>query len=87
MFMKAKNVMKDEILPTVRKDASIKFVINETTRGKLDNVLSVDQNGVSVGILSDDDLCRALMRDDFDINDPALKYATKNSKTIGNKIC
>ena len=85
--MKAKNVMKDEILPTVRKDASIKFVINETTRGKLDNVLSVDQNGVSVGILSDDDLCRALMRDDFDINDPALKYATKNSKTIGNKIC
>ena len=85
--MKAKNVMKDEILPTVRKDASIKFVINETTRGKLDNVLSVDQNGVSVGILSDDDLCRALMRDDFDINDPALKYATKNPKTIGNKIC
>jgi len=85
--MKAKDVMKDEILPTVRKDASIKFVINETTRGKLDNVLSVDQNGVSVGILSDDDLCRALMRDDFDINDPALKYATKNSKTIGNKIC
>jgi len=43
--MKAKDVMKDEILPTVRKDASIKFVINETTRGKLDNVLSVDQNG------------------------------------------
>lgn len=45
LFMKAKNVMKDEFLPTVRKDASIKFVINETTRGKLDNVLSVDQNG------------------------------------------
>lgn len=43
--MKAKNVMKDEILPTVHKDASIKFVINETTRSKLDNVLSVDQNG------------------------------------------
>ncbi len=47
----------------------------------------MDQNGVSVGVLSDDDLCRALMRDDFDINDPALKYATKNLKTIGNKIC
>ena len=45
MFMKAKDVMKDEILPTVRKDASMKFVINETTLGKLDNVLSVDQNG------------------------------------------
>ena len=32
----------------------------------------MDQNGVSVGVLSDDDLCRALMRDDFDINDQVL---------------
>ena len=55
-------------------------MINETTRSKLDNVFLVDLNGVSVGILSDDDLCRALMRDDFDINDSALKYATKKSK-------
>lgn len=47
-------------------------MINETTRSKLDNVFLVDQNGVSVGVLSDDDLCRALMRDDFDINDQVL---------------
>lgn len=60
-------------------------MINETTRSKLDNVFLVDQNGVSVGILSDDDLCRALMRDDFDINDSALICYKKIQKQLAIK--
>lgn len=85
LFVKVKDVMKDENLPIVFQDTSIKFAINEMTHCKLGNVLLVDKKGVLSGILSDGDLRRALMQDDFGINDPALKYATRNPKTIDNE--
>ena len=55
------------------------------THGKLGTVLIVDKDGVLDAILSDGDLRRALMREDFDLNDAAIKYATLKPKELNDK--
>lgn len=44
----------------------------------------VDKNGELVAILSDGDLRRALMDENFDINNKAVNFASKNPKVIDN---
>ena len=82
LFLKVKDVMKTNELPVVSCDVSLKVAIDTMTHGKLGAVLLTDKNGKLVAILSDGDLRRALQRDDFDINDKALNYATKEPKII-----
>ena len=82
LFLKVKDVMKTNELPIVSYDVSLKVAIDTMTHGKLGAVLLTDKNGKLVAILSDGDLRRALQRDDFDINDKALNYATKEPKII-----
>lgn len=82
LFIKVKDVMRTQNLPIVGWNSSLKNAIDVMTRGKLGNVLIVDKDGVLEAVLSDGDLRRALMRDDFDLEDTALKYATKNPKEI-----
>lgn len=82
LFLKVKDVMKTNELPVVSFDVSLKVAIDTMTHGKLGAVLLTDKNGKLVAILSDGDLRRALQRDDFDINDKALNYATKEPKII-----
>ena len=43
-----------------------------------------DEKGILVAILSDGDLRRALMREDFTMDTLALSYATKHPKTLNN---
>ena len=85
LFLKVKDVMRSENLPIVRWNASLKQAINTMTHGKLGTVLIVDKDGVLDAILSDGDLRRALMREDFDLNDAAIKYATLKQKELNDK--
>ncbi|WP_297965816.1 KpsF/GutQ family sugar-phosphate isomerase [uncultured Campylobacter sp.] len=85
LFLKAKDVMRSENLPIVRWNASLKQAIDTMTHGKLGTVLIVDKDGVLDAILSDGDLRRALMREDFDLNDAAIKYATLKPKELNDK--
>ena len=85
LFLKVKDVMRSENLPIVRWNASLKQAIDVMTHGKLGTVLIVDKDGVLDAILSDGDLRRALMREDFDLNDAAIKYATLNPKELNDK--
>ena len=85
LFLKVKDVMRSENLPIVRWNASLKQAIDTMTHGKLGTVLIVDKDGVLDAILSDGDLRRALMREDFDLNDAAIKYATLKPKELNNK--
>lgn len=82
LFLKVKYVMKTNELPVVSFDVSLKVAIDTMTHGKLGAVLLTDKSGKLVAILSDGDLRRALQRDDFDINDKALNYATQEPKII-----
>ena len=85
LFLKVKDVMRSENLPIVRWNASLKQAIDTMTHGKLGTVLIVDKDGVLDAILSDGDLRRALMREDFDLNDAAIKYATFKPKELNDK--
>jgi len=82
LFLKVKDVMRSENLPIVRWNASLKSAIDTMTHGKLGTVLIVDKDGVLDALLSDGDLRRALMREDFDLEEPAMKFATINDKEM-----
>lgn len=84
LFVKVKDIMRTNDLPIVSEDVSLKTAINAMTHGKLGNVLLVNVSGELVAILSDGDLRRALMSENFDINDKAISFATKNPKTLDN---
>ena len=85
LFLKVKDVMRSENLPIVRWNASLKQAIDTMTHGKLGTVSIVDKDVVLDAILSDGDLRRALMREDFDLNDAAIKYATLKPKELNDK--
>ena len=85
LFVKVKDVMQSKNLPVASHNASLKQAIDVMTHGKLGTVLLVNEKGALEAILSDGDLRRALMREDFDINGDALKYATKNPKMLDDK--
>lgn len=84
LFLKVSDVMRTDDLPIVSDNVSLKIAINTMTHGKLGNVLLVDKNGELVAILSDGDLRRALMDENFDINNKAVNFASKNPKVIDN---
>lgn len=84
LYLKAKDIMQTVNLPIVSEDVSLKIAIDTMTHGKVGSVLLTNKNGELIALLSDGDLRRALMRDDFDINDKAINYATKNPKTLDN---
>ena len=85
LFLKVKDVMRSENLPIVRWNASLEKAIDTMTHGKLGTVLIVDKDGMLEAILSDGDLRRALMREDFDLDEPAMKFATLHPKEINDK--
>lgn len=84
LYLKVSEIMQIDDLPIVSDDVSLKFAIDSMTHGKLGTVLLTNKNDKLVAILSDGDLRRALQKDDFDINEKAIKYATKNPKIITN---
>ncbi|MEJ5167989.1 MAG: CBS domain-containing protein, partial [Arcobacteraceae bacterium] len=61
------------------KDAIIKI-----SEGRIGNVI-IAEEGKVYGVVSDGDLRRALMNDDFDLSHSVMSIATKNPKTIRDK--
>jgi arabinose-5-phosphate isomerase len=81
LFIKIKDLMRTRELPIINTSTTLKEAIVVMSEGKLGNVLIVDDNSRLIAILSDGDLRRALMRDDFDISHKAIEYATKEPKS------
>lgn len=84
LFIKLEDLMRKENLPIVSRETILKDALVKLSEGRLGNVIIVDSSKV-IGVLSDGDLRRAIMHEDFDINEKAIKYATLNPKTIKNK--
>lgn len=76
LFVKIKDLMRTENLPIISEDTTLKEAVVVMSEGKMGTVLIVDQKGVFKALLSDGDLRRALMQKDFDLNYPAITYAT-----------
>jgi len=84
LFVKIKDLMRVDNLPIINTQTTLNEAIVVMSEGKLGTVLIVDAKRSLVALLSDGDLRRALMRDDFDLNQTALTYATKNPKSYQN---
>ncbi len=81
LFVKVGDVMRRENLPIVEARTPLKEAIVVMSEGKLGNVL-VTRDGHLEAIMSDGDLRRALMKEDFEMERPVIDYATIRPKVI-----
>ncbi len=85
LFVKVKDLMHTKDLPIVNESTTLKDAVVIMSEGMLGNVLIKDKEGKLLAILSDGDLRRAVMRDDFSMEALAIEYATKNPKVIDDE--
>ncbi len=84
LFVKIKDLMRTRSLPIIKNDTPLKEAIIAMSEGKLGTVLIVDENDRFTALLSDGDLRRALMREDFSMEQTAIDYATQHPKSYSN---
>ena len=84
LFVKVENLLRKQNLPIVSRETSIKDAIIKISEGRIGNVI-IAEEGKVYGVVSDGDLRRALMNDDFDLSHSVMSIATKNPKTIRDK--
>jgi arabinose-5-phosphate isomerase len=77
LFLKVEEMMRKKNLPIIDENTTLKDAIITMTEGKLGTVLIINKQKQLTALLSDGDLRRALMQQSFDLNAPALIYATK----------
>lgn len=85
LFVKVSDMARSEDLPITNTNTPLKDAIITMSEGRLGTVLLVDDSGRLEAVLSDGDLRRALLRDDFSLDNSSILYATKNPKTINDK--
>jgi len=78
LFIKVSNLMQKTNIPIIDEDTKVKDAILTISEGRLGTVLIVDKDKKLIALMSDGDIRRALLRDDFLLEDSALKYATLN---------
>jgi len=84
LFIKIKDLMRSTSLPLINTQATLKEAVVIMSEGKLGTVLIVDKENKFIGLLSDGDLRRALMSEDFNLDNLAMDYATQNPKSYHN---
>lgn len=82
LFIKVKDLMRTKDLPLISADTKVKDAIVKISEGRLGTVLVVDEDERLLALVSDGDIRRALMSEDFSLQEGVLKYATQNPKTI-----
>lgn len=85
LFVKVSDLLKKDNLPVVSRETILKDAIVVMSEGRLGNVIIVDENNKVVALLSDGDLRRALMGDNFSLECTVETVATKNPKMLTNK--
>lgn len=83
LFVKVKDLMQTENLPIISSQTPLKEAIVIMSEARLGSALVVQDN-VLIAVLSDGDLRRAMMQEDFDLNAPALHFASKTPKVCQN---
>ncbi len=84
LFIKVKDLMKRDF-PIANDDDTLKEAIIKMTEGKLGHILFTDGKKVKA-ILSDGDLRRAMMSEDFNLKKRAVNFATKEPKSINENM-
>lgn len=84
LFVKVSNLMQTANLPLIQKETKIKDAILTISESRLGTAVIVDKEQKLVALLSDGDIRRALLSNDFSLEDKAIKYATLNPMSIDN---
>ncbi|MEA3290325.1 MAG: KpsF/GutQ family sugar-phosphate isomerase [Campylobacterota bacterium] len=84
LFVKVDDLLMKENLPIVPCGTLLKDVIVVMSEGRLGSAIIVDDNKV-VGLLSDGDLRRAMMNENFSLECNVESIASSTPKTIKNK--
>ena len=85
LFIKVKNLMRRDDLPIVSKDAKMKDAILKISEGRIGTALIVDEKNQLAGLMSDGDVRRALMSENFSLEDNVMQYATHNPMSIDDE--
>ncbi len=85
LFVKVSDLLKNENLPIVSRETILKDAIVTMSEGRLGNVIILDENEKVIALLSDGDLRRALMNEDFSLDCKVESVATKNPRMLTNK--
>lgn len=89
LFVKVRDLMQCENIPIIDKNTTLKDAIIAITKGKIGNVLIAESSAQSssgklLAVLSDGDLRRAMMREDFSLEARAIDFATRAPKVCDN---
>jgi arabinose-5-phosphate isomerase len=84
LFVRIKDLMRKDNLPIIQKDTTLKDAIVVMSQGKLGHILIVDKTKKLIALLSDGDLRRALMKEDFSLQESALCYANQKPTYYSN---
>ena len=85
LFIKVDDLLKKENLPVVSRETKLKDAILIMSQGRLGSVIIEDENKNIIALLSDGDLRRALMNDNFSMDCKVEDIATKYPKILKNK--
>jgi arabinose-5-phosphate isomerase len=85
LFVKVDDLLRKDNLPVVSRETKLKDAILVMSEGRLGSVIILDENEKVIALLSDGDLRRALMNDNFSMDCKVEDIATKNPKMLKNK--
>ena len=82
LFVKVTDLMRSEKLPFIKKDTLVKDAILAISEGHLGTALLIDEDQKLLGLISDGDIRRALLQENFSLEEKISKYATMDPMTI-----
>jgi arabinose-5-phosphate isomerase len=85
LFVKVDDLLQKENLPIVPQGTSLKDALIVMSEGRLGSAIVVDMDKKVIGLLSDGDLRRYMMSDDFSLSTIVEEVATLNPKHTKNK--
>ena len=84
LFIRIKDLMRTDDLPIIKTDTTLKDAIVIMSQGKLGHILIIDETDTFVALLSDGDLRRALMKENFSLDELAITYANQTPTSYTN---
>jgi len=82
LFIKVSDLMQQKDLPIVEEGTKVKDAIIAITQGRIGTVLITDAKQKLIALVTDGDIRRALMQEEFSLEDDVLQYATKDPMSI-----
>ena len=85
LFVKVDDLLRKDNLPVVSRETKLKDAILVMSEGRLGSVIIENEDKKVIALLSDGDLRRALMNNNFSMDCKVEGIATKNPKMLKNK--